>query len=111
MVYSVAGTGNVSRSLDRNAELQMTLNRRDYEPGDEIEISIRAPYAGAGLITIERDKVFTHKWFMAKDTASVQKITLPKDFEGNGYVSVQFARDLASNEIYTSLFVGSVRCV
>ena len=102
VVYSVAGTGNVSRSLDRNAELQMTLNRRDYEPGDEIEISIRAPYAGAGLITIERDKVFTHKWFMAKDTASVQKITLPKDFEGNGYVSVQFARDLASNEIYMS---------
>lgn len=100
--YSVAGTGNVSRSLDRNAELQMTLNKKDYEPGEEIEISIRAPYAGAGLITIERDKVFTHKWFLAKETASVQKITLPKDFEGNGYVSVQFARDLGSNEIYMS---------
>lgn len=100
--YSVAGTGNVSRALDRNAELQMTLNKKDYEPGDEIEISIRAPYAGAGLITIERDKVFTYKWFMAKDTASVQKINLPKDFEGNGYVSVQFARDPGSNEIYMS---------
>ena len=102
MVYSVAGTGNVSRSLDRNAELQMTLNKKDYEPGDEIEISIRAPYVGAGLITIERDKVYAHKWFVAKDTASVQKITLPADFEGNAYVSVQFARDLASNEIYMS---------
>ncbi|MDD4930247.1 MAG: alpha-2-macroglobulin [Gallionella sp.] len=100
--YSVAGTGNVSRSLDRNAELQMTLNRKDYQPGEEIEISIRAPYAGAGLITIERDKVYTHKWFKTGDTASVQKITLPRDFEGNGYVSVQFTRDLASNEIYMS---------
>jgi alpha-2-macroglobulin len=100
--YSVAGTGNVSRSLDRNTELQMTLNKKDYEPGGEIEISIRAPYAGAGLITIERDKVFAHKWFMAQDTASVQKITLPKEFEGSGYVSVQFARDLGSNEIYMS---------
>ena len=55
--YSVAGVGNVSRSLDRNAELQLTLNKKSYEPGDEIELSIRAPYAGAGLITIERDKV------------------------------------------------------
>ncbi len=100
--YSVAGTGNVSRSLDRNAELQMTLNRKDYEPGDEIEISIRAPYAGAGLITIERDKVYSHKWFKTTDTASVQKITLPRNFEGNGYVSVQFTRDLASKEIYMS---------
>lgn len=100
--YSVAGTGNISRTLDRNAELQITLNRKDYEPGDDIEISIRAPYAGAGLITIERDKVYTHKWFKATSTASIQKITLPKNFEGNGYVSVQFTRDLASNEIYMS---------
>lgn len=100
--YSVAGNGNVSRSLERNAELQIALNKKDYQPGEEIELSIRAPYAGSGLITIERDKVFVHRWFTAKDTASVQKITLPKDFEGNGYVSVQFVRDLASNEIYMS---------
>jgi uncharacterized protein YfaS (alpha-2-macroglobulin family) len=100
--YSVAGNGNVSRSLDRNAELQLSLNKKDYQPGEDIELSIRAPYAGSGLITIERDKVFTHQWFTAKNTASVQKITLPKDFEGNGYVSVQFVRDLASNEIYMS---------
>ena len=100
--YSVAGNGNVSRSLDRNAELQLTLNKKDYGPGEEIELSIRAPYAGSGLITIERDKVYAYQWFSAKDTASVQKITLPKDFEGNGYVSVQFVRDIASNEIYMS---------
>ncbi len=102
VAYSVAGNGNVSRSLERNAELQLSLNKKDYQPGEDIELSIRAPYAGSGLITIERDKVFTHQWFTAKDTASVQKITLPKDFEGNGYVSVQFVRDLASNEIYMS---------
>ena len=100
--YSVAGTGNVSRALDRNAELQMSLNKKDYNPGDEIEISIRAPYTGAGLITIERDHVVAHQWFRASGNASVQKISLPKDFEGNGYVSVQFARDIASNEIYMS---------
>gem|GEM_PF-3492603 len=100
--YSVAGSGNVSRSLDRNAELQLSLNKKDYNPGEEIEISIRAPYVGAGLITIERDHVFAHKWFRSTGTASVQKIALPKDFEGNGYVSVQFARDIGSDEIYMS---------
>ncbi|PWF39409.1 alpha-2-macroglobulin family protein [Massilia glaciei] len=100
--YSVAGTGNVSRTLDRNAELQMSLSKKDYAPGEEIEMSIRAPYTGAGLITIERDRVYAHKWFRAGATASVQKIALPKDFEGNGYVSVQFARDIGSDEIYMS---------
>lgn len=100
--YSVSGKGNVSRSLERNAELQITLNKKDYNPGEEIELSIRAPYVGAGLITIERDKVFTHSWFKADTLASVQKIKLPTNFEGNGYVSVQFVRDIASDEIFTS---------
>jgi uncharacterized protein YfaS (alpha-2-macroglobulin family) len=100
--YAVAGRGNVTRSLERNAELQLTLNRKDYLPGDEIEVSIKAPYAGAGLITIERDKVFTHQWFKTDTLASVQKIRLPKDFEGNGYVSVQFIRDPGSDEIFMS---------
>ena len=32
----------------------------------------------------------------------VQKIRLPKDFEGNGYVNVQFIRDPGSDEIFMS---------
>jgi uncharacterized protein YfaS (alpha-2-macroglobulin family) len=100
--YAVAGRGNVTRSLERNAELQLTLNKKDYAPGEDIEISIKAPYAGAGLITIEREKVFTHQWFKTDTLASVQKIRLPKDFEGNGYVSVQFIRDPGSDEIFMS---------
>lgn len=100
--YSVAGAANLSRSLDRNAELQIKLNKKDYQPGEDIELSIQAPYIGAGLITIERDKVYTHTWFKTDKTATVQKVTLPKDFEGNGYVSVHFIRDPASDEVYTS---------
>jgi uncharacterized protein YfaS (alpha-2-macroglobulin family) len=100
--YSVAGAANLSRALDRNAELQIKLSKKDYQPGEELELSIQAPYTGAGLITIERDKVYAHAWFKTDKTASVQHITLPADFEGNGYVSVQFVRDPASDEIYTS---------
>jgi alpha-2-macroglobulin len=100
--YTVVGQANVTRSLERNAELQITLSKKDYAPGEEIELSIKAPYVGAGLITIERDHVYAAQWFKAATTASVQKIRLPADFEGNGYVSVQFIRDPASEEIFTS---------
>ena len=100
--YSVAGEANLTRSLERNAELQLALSKHDYAPGEDIEIAIRAPYAGNGLITIERDKVYTHVWFKAATSGSVQKITVPKDFEGNGYVNVQFVRDPSSDEIFMS---------
>jgi uncharacterized protein YfaS (alpha-2-macroglobulin family) len=100
--FSVAGAGNVTRSLDRNAELQLVLKNKDVTAGENIEVSIRAPYAGAGLITIERDKVYAHQWFKATTQASVQKIKLPADFEGNGYLTVQFIRDPGSDEIFMS---------
>lgn len=100
--YQVAGEGNVTRTLEKNAELQLTLSKRDYAPGEEVEVSIRAPYEGAGLITIERERVYAWKWFKSSTTSSVQRITLPEGLEGNAYVSVTFVRDTGSSEIYTS---------
>jgi len=100
--YTVAGHANVTRSLERNAELQLALDRKDYAPGEEIEVSIRAPYAGAGLITIERERVYAHQWFKSSTLASVQRIRVPRDFEGNGYVTVHYIRDPASADIFMS---------
>lgn len=100
--YSVAGKGNLTLSLEKNAELQLALKKADYTPGEEIELQIKAPYAGAGLITIERERVFAYRWFKSETTSTVQKIVLPKTFEGNGYVSVSYIRDINSDEIFMS---------
>lgn len=100
--FSVAGEANLTRSLERNAELQIRLAKEDYNPGEEIELEIRSPYSGSGLITIERDHVYNHVWFKTDKTNSVQHIRIPEHLEGNGYVSVTFLRSLNSKEIYMS---------
>jgi uncharacterized protein YfaS (alpha-2-macroglobulin family) len=100
--FTVAGFGNLARSLEKNAELQVALKSGDVVPGGEIEMQIKAPYTGAGLITIEREKVYTWKWFRTTETASVQKIKVPAELEGGGYVSVSFVRDAASEEVFMS---------
>jgi uncharacterized protein YfaS (alpha-2-macroglobulin family) len=102
VAFSVAGMGNLTRSLEKNAELLIKLNKSDFAPGEEIELQIRAPYTGAGLITIERDKVYATKWFKTTATNSVQKIRVPQTFEGNGYVNVSFVRGINSKEIFMS---------
>jgi len=100
--YTVAGHGNLSRSLEKNAELQLRLDKTDYAPGELIELQIKAPYAGAGLISIERDKVHAHKWFQTSVSASTQSIRLPEKVEGNAYVTVTFLRAPDSREIFMS---------
>ncbi|HEX4622086.1 MAG TPA: alpha-2-macroglobulin family protein, partial [Myxococcaceae bacterium] len=100
--FSVVGRANLTRTLEKNAELEIKLSRADYAPGDEIELEIKAPYTGAGLITIERDRVFAWKWFKTTTTSTVEKISLPPGLEGNGYVNVAFVRGLDSPEIFMS---------
>ena len=100
--FKVVGHGAVTRSLEKNAELDVKLSAKQYNAGDDIEISITAPYAGSGLITIERDKVYAAQWFTADTTSSVQQIRLPEGFDGTGYVNVSFIRALDSKEIFMS---------
>ena len=100
--FSVVGQGEVTRSLEKNAELQIKLDKKQYNPGDDIAISIIAPYTGSGLITIEREKVYAYAWFQANTASSVQHIKLPQDFEGAGYINVAFVRALDSKEIFVS---------
>jgi len=100
--YSVVGEANLTRSLEKNSELLVKLDKADYKPGEYIEVSIKAPYIGAGLVTIERDRVYAYKWFRTTTTGSVQKIMVPKDLEAGGYVNVSFVRAMDSDEVFMS---------
>jgi len=100
--FSVVGAGIVKRALDKNSELQVKLERTQYNSGEEIAISITAPYAGSGLITIERDKVYALQWFKTDAASTVQRIRVPDGFEGSGYINVALIRSLDSKEVFTS---------
>ncbi|MFT5543887.1 MAG: hypothetical protein ACI97K_001386 [Glaciecola sp.] len=100
--YTVAGATNDSGKLDKNAELKVTLNKSDYQEGEDIELSIQAPYAGSGLISIESNQLHSFKWFSSATNSSVQRIKIPNNIEGNAYVNVTFVRDVSSKEIFTS---------
>jgi len=106
--YFVAGNENTEMQTDTQAELQIKLDAAQYAPGDDITVAVTAPYAGYGLITIERDKVYAAKWFRAETTNSVQHIKVPAEFEGTGYVNVSFVRDINSRDIFTTPYTYAV---
>ncbi|MFK8017663.1 MAG: alpha-2-macroglobulin [Gammaproteobacteria bacterium] len=102
VAFTVTGARNVAGNLERDAQLALSLNGDSFAPGDEIELSITAPFTGTGLITIERERVFAHKWFTADTNSTVQRIQVPPELEGNAYVNVAFIRALDSPEIFVS---------
>ncbi|KTD66268.1 MG2 domain-containing protein [Legionella spiritensis] len=98
--FSVVGASQLP--LPKNAELTVKLDKTEYRAGEDIALHVTAPYTGAGLITIERDKVYASQWFRADTTSSVQTIRIPADFQGNGYVNIAFVRNWDSPEIFIS---------
>ncbi|MBQ4133836.1 MAG: alpha-2-macroglobulin family protein [Desulfovibrionaceae bacterium] len=103
--YSVAGMNltepeNLSLHNMSKGDLRIKLEKTEYASGDTLRFRMSAPFAGSGLITVERDRVEAHAWFRAAPGESVQEIELPEDFEGRGYLNVSFVRDGASDAIY-----------
>ncbi len=94
--------GEQQHPVPKQAELTVKLNKTEYLPGEEIEMQITAPYTGSGLISLERDKVYAYNWFKAANTSSIQKIRIPADFHGNGYLTITYVRAWDSNEIFLS---------
>lgn len=100
--FTVAGARNLAGNLERDAELELKIDGDNFAAGDEIRLEITAPYTGTGLITIERDRVYAHKWIRSDTNTSVHSIRVPEGLEGNAYVNVAFVRELDSPEIYVS---------
>src|ERR1051326_7648079 len=100
--FSVVGQAAMAGALEKNAELEIKLNAKEYRAGDQIELSVTAPYSGYGLITIEREKVYAYSWFQTNTATSIQHISVPENFEGSGYVNVAFVRALDAKEIFVS---------
>lgn len=100
--YQVHGDGDTNFMTDKTSELGLVLSKQTLVPEEELEISINSPFVGSGLITIERDRVYTSKWFVLEGLSTTQKIKIPKEVVGNAYVSVMVIRSQDSKDIFAS---------
>ncbi len=93
--YTVIGGENQPL---QNSVLKVHLDKKSYSPGENIVAQISAPYTGSGLITIEKDKVYSYRWFTMTSHSTEVTIPTPKALEGNGYVNVTLTRAYDSSK-------------
>ncbi len=100
--FQIVGKGDESATLEREAELNLQLSKDEVMPGEEIEVFLTAPYSGAGLVTIERDKVITSQWFKTETKGTSVRLKIPADAEGTYYINAAFVRGTSAPEVFHS---------
>ncbi len=106
--YHVSGEAVAQFGEKAEATMLMRLNKQDYTPGETVEVSLTLPYAGTGLITLEREKVYTAEWFTAEAGSLTRSITIPAGLEGRAYINVAFFRSLKDSRIFMEPLANSV---
>ncbi len=100
--YQVIGASNLNADLEQDAQLDIVLDKKEYAAGDWIELQLKAPYSGSGLISIETSSTHHFEWFKTDSTQSMQRIRVPDGLQANAYVQVAFVRAPNSKEIFTA---------
>jgi hypothetical protein len=90
----VVGEGEITWRQEPNARIELTTDRRAYQPGDTAEVLIPAPLGpGAlALITVERDGVLRHDILELDDAATTYRLPLTADDAPGVFIGVVVVR-------------------
>lgn len=98
--FYVYGWGYSPWAMSHPERVNLKLDRELYRAGQELSVSIEAPFAGLLLLCVEREHVFHHQWLQLEaNTASVD-IRLPDGLEPNAYLTATLLRPLDALEIH-----------
>ncbi len=98
---SWSGNGYSPWAMKNPGRLELTLDKPAHRSGTSATVTIKSPFAGKALITVERDKVlYTNVVTLASNSARVE-VPLPAAARPNAYITatvVRAAEDLEPGE-------------
>ena len=80
----------------REGELDMTLDKPTYRPGQTAKLRIQAPFPGTLLLTVEREKLLSYRTITLEGTSTTVNIPVSRRYAPNVYVSATLLRDARS---------------
>ncbi len=92
--FYVNGWGNASVSMEHPTRLDLTLNKPAYRPGETAKLSIKAPFSGTLLLTVEREKVMSHRTIVMKENTATLSIPIRSSYKPNVYLSATLTRSV-----------------
>ena len=87
-----AGWGYVPWAMGHPGRIELEMDKKSYQPGEEAKVLVRSPIGGRLLLTVEGEGIYSqHVYQMKKNTA---EISMPVEarFKPNVYISAHIIR-------------------
>ncbi len=98
----VEGPGITGWSKERPDRIELTTDKPSYVMGDTAKLTIKAPFAGKGLLTCATDKIFLSKTIDVGITAQEEVVPITDDFSPNAYCALTVIRSITAEKEWSS---------
>jgi len=83
-----------SENTERKSNLQFTLDKKVYQPGEIAKVMITSPVKGVdALVSIEGDKIYNYKLVKINSYMQLLELPIEKKYVPNAYISVSLVGD------------------
>ena len=92
--FYVSGWGRTPVSMEHPTRLDLTLDKPTYRPEQTAKLFIKAPFPGTLLLTVEREKVLSHRTVVMKNNTATLSIPVRYAYRPNVYLSATLTRSI-----------------
>ena len=97
--FYVSGWRNTPVSMEHPTRLDLVLDKPAYRPGQTAKLNIKAPFPGTLLLTIERERVLSHRTIVMKENTATVSIPVRYDYKPNVYLSATLTRAIPMDTV------------
>ena len=97
--FYVSGWRNTPVSMEHPTRLDLVLDKSAYRPGQTAKLNIKAPFPGTLLLTVERERVLSHRTIVMKENTATVSIPVREGYKPNVYLSATLKRAVPMNTV------------
>lgn len=90
--FSVGGWGTIPAAMTHSTQLDMSLDKPTYRPGQTAKLRIQAPFPGTLLLTVEREKLLSHRTVTLTGNTATLNVPVFQHYAPNIYLSATLIR-------------------
>ncbi len=104
--YGWGMTAGTSFEVNKEGEIDITLNQEKFAIGEEAKILMKTPFAGKILLTVERDKVYDYFIVQTDKKAASFNLPIKKEYLPNAYISATLIKPADDSSVPLTVAYG-----